>query len=109
MSRTYKNKFYSEQPGAIADTIHITKKKDKMTLEQLQKMVGGYIQLIKLYTVDDKKVKAQMVVNEEGFLMGLTVNKTATRILKEEGNYGQMAQPIVGTAIILHGDARLIR
>jgi hypothetical protein len=107
MSRNYKDKFYSEQPGAIADTIHITEKEKKMTLEQLQKMVGGYIQLIKLYTVDDKKVKAQMIVNEEGFMMGLVVNKTATRILKEEGNYGQTAQPIVGTVMILHGDARI--
>ena len=109
MNQIRKDKFYSEQPGAIADTIHITKKKDKMTLEQLQKMVGGYIQFVKINTVDNKKVKAQMVVNEDGFMMGLVVNKTATRILKEEGNNGQMAQPIVGTAIILHGDARLIR
>ena len=109
MNQIKKDKFYSEQSGAIADTIHITKKKDKMTLEQLQKMVGGYIQFVKINTVDNKKVKAQMIVNEDGFMMGLVVNKTATRILKEEGNYGQMAQPIVGTAIILHGDARLIR
>lgn len=43
-------------------------------LEELQKFVGGYIEIIRL----DEKY--QMVCNEEGKILGLPYNYAATRI-----------------------------
>lgn len=57
------------------------------TLEALQKAVGGYIETVRL-RVDN----AVMIVNEEGLLLGLPYNVTAS---------GFAGQPIVGTAIIV--------
>jgi hypothetical protein len=48
----------------------------KFSLEELQGVVGGYIQLIEL---DDNRM---LVVNEEGQLKGLKVNKIASDILR---------------------------
>jgi hypothetical protein len=85
----------SEQPG-YAKTIH--NETDKMTLEQLQKLVGGYIQIVPLG-------EDQMVINEEGKLLGLPYNETATDIMKEK--YEGTTDYIAGDAIILKGKARL--
>jgi hypothetical protein len=85
----------SEQPG-YAKTIH--KENDKFTLDQLQKLVGGYIQVIELK--DDR----QMIINEEGKLMGLPYNDTATKIYNHHFGRGDY---ISGDAIILSGKAKL--
>ncbi len=45
------------------------------TLEELQKYVGGFIELV--YTKDEK----EMYVNEEGLIHNLPLNDKATRIL----------------------------
>lgn len=47
------------------------------SLEELQKFVGGYIQI--LYLADRQLC---MVVNEEGKIHGLPINPVATRLLK---------------------------
>tara|TARA_R100000278_G_scaffold118812_3_gene99749 strand:+ start:1540 stop:1812 length:273 start_codon:yes stop_codon:yes gene_type:complete len=86
----------SEQPG-YAKTIH--KEEDKLTLEQLQKLVGGYIQIVPLG--NDK----QMIINEEGKLMDLPYNETATKLMKEV--YEGTTDWIAGDAIILTGKALL--
>lgn len=57
------------------------------TLEALQEAVGGYIETVRL-RVDN----AVMIVNEEGLLLGLPYNVTAS---------GFAGQPIVGTAVIV--------
>tara|TARA_Y100000361_G_C10924262_1_gene220524 strand:- start:87 stop:359 length:273 start_codon:yes stop_codon:yes gene_type:complete len=85
-----------EQPG-YAKTIH--KEDEKLTLEQLQKLVGGYIQIIPLAN------KKQMIINEEGKLMDLPYNQTATDLMKE--TYEGTTDWIAGDAIILTGKARL--
>jgi hypothetical protein len=51
------------------------------TLEELQKAVGGYIEVIHLA---DGRV---MVLNEEGRLHGLPFNANATRVLSDVGSY----------------------
>jgi len=88
----------SEQPG-YAKTIH--KEKDKLTLEQLQKLVGGYIECITL------KDGRQMIINEEGKLMDLPQNETATKIFHENFPHLTEFDYICGDAIILSGEARL--
>lgn len=61
------------------------------TLEELQKMVGGYIEIISLGKVD-------MVVNEEGRIKGLSLNPTATLIAKRL--LGCSVAPIMGDVVI---------
>ena len=51
------------------------------TLEEMQKAVGGYIEILHLA---DGRI---MVLNEEGKLNGLETNITATGILAEVGSY----------------------
>lgn len=50
---------------------------EKFGLEQLQALVGGYIEVI--YAADG----AEVIVNEEGKLDGLEPNPTATEKLRE--------------------------
>lgn len=47
------------------------------TLEELQKAVGGYIEIVPI----DKEYS--LVVNEEGKLMGLPINEVATRLYRK--------------------------
>ena len=70
------------------------------TLEDLQKAVGGYIQIV---LIGDK----QMVINEEGKLAGLNVNPEATRWAHREGGIG-LDDYIVGTVVVLEGSAKLV-
>tara|TARA_R110002167_G_scaffold135451_1_gene321894 strand:+ start:7871 stop:8143 length:273 start_codon:yes stop_codon:yes gene_type:complete len=86
----------SEQPG-YAKTIH--REKSPFTLDQLQKLVGGYIEVLEL------KDNTQLIINEEGKMMGLPYNDTATQIMHY--NFGRSADYVVGDAIILHGKAKL--
>jgi len=59
------------------------------TLEELQKVVGGYIELV------PTKIGNHMYVNEEGKLQNLAFNPSATRLMKYRGDY------VVGDAILL--------
>jgi len=93
----------AEKSSGTTRTVHI--RSGKWTLEQLQKLVGGYIQILNIYTVKGKEVKAPMIVNEDGKLYSLTPNEEATKLIAE--NYGTDAQRIVGDAVILYGKARL--
>ncbi len=60
------------------------------TLQELQKLVGGYIEMVR--TVDGK----QMIINEEGKLNDLPVNDKATVLYVH-----CLADVIVGDAVIL--------
>lgn len=64
----------------------------KFTLEELQKFVGGWIEMV---PVSEKMV---MVVNEEGTFHQLPYNKTATRLWQES------FKPNVITGSIICGD-----
>lgn len=84
--------------------------KQKMKLEQYQKIVGGYIEVVQVR--HDGKV-CDMVLNEDGLGLGLPVNRVATRMLE---NYwvetigdpscrvpqGTVAH-VVGNVVVLHG------
>ena len=62
------------------------------TLEEMQKAVGGYIEI--LHPPDPRLL---MVINEEGKLKGLPLNEAATRLMGENllpGDY------IVGNALV---------
>ena len=68
------------------------------TLIELQKMVGGYIEILAL----DKTT--QMIVDEEGLLKDKPCNQIATGIArKSESLYDGII--IVGDVVILSGDA----
>lgn len=58
------------------------------TLEELQKFVGGYIEVLRLFGPENLR----MVVNEEGTIHQLPVNEQASVV------YGA---PIVGDALIV--------
>lgn len=64
-------------------------------LEELQEIVGGYIEIIRL---NDGKI---IIVNEEGLMQGLPVNIEATNILRRDHS---TAQYIVGNAIVCDSD-----
>lgn len=84
--------------------------KKKLTLDQYQMLVGGYIEFVKVR--HDGKV-CDMVLNEDGLNLGLPDNTVATRMLE---NYwcetigepwsrvpqGTVAR-VVGDVVVLHG------
>jgi hypothetical protein len=79
------------------ETIFIEDKKP--TLEEMQKFVGGYIEVIML---PDYR---QIVINEEGKLLNLPVNIIATNLLKEA--FGIKTNVVLGKAMILDKKALL--
>ncbi|MGN0280784.1 MAG: DUF3846 domain-containing protein [Prevotella sp.] len=64
-------------------------------LEEMQNIVGGYIEIVHL---NDGRL---MIVNEEGLLQGLPVNIEATNILRRDH---PTTQYIVGNAIVCDSD-----
>lgn len=61
-------------------------------LEELQKIVGGYIEVLNL---NDGRI---MVVNEEGKIQGLDLNVIATYI------YGRHTDCVVGNVLVCKSD-----
>ena len=69
----------------------ITYIKDKRpSLQEAQDIVGGNVELV----IDDGSM--QMLVNEEGLLKNLPLNKEASLMA---------GRPLVGPALVLKGDA----
>ena len=69
------------------------------TLEELQKQVGGYIELLPLKSVPEFKLTAAiMVLNEKGKLLCLPMNQMATDLLTR--NYPKSTDVIVGDVLI---------
>ena len=73
----------------------ISKVRNKLSLEEMQKLVGGYIEIVRL---NDGRI---IIVNEEGLLQGLPVNIEATNILRRDHS---TTQYIVGNAIVCDAD-----
>lgn len=84
-------KFY-RYDGIIEDVT--PKNGNDFTLEEMQAMVGGYIETLSL--TDGKWI----VVNEEGKLHNLPLNFNATKIIRDNG-YNDY---IVGNAIICNNN-----
>lgn len=71
----------------------------KPSWQQMQDWVGGYVQATAcLY----EGRKAQLVVNEDGFVLGLPVNTRAKKFVQDLYP-GREVQDFVGNAIILLG------
>ncbi|KKM60701.1 hypothetical protein LCGC14_1539250 [marine sediment metagenome] len=62
---------------------------EPLTFEEMQKLVGGYIDVIAL------PFGRTLVVNEEGHMIRLSPNSNASLLVPSD-------IPIVGTAILLH-------
>lgn len=73
-----------------------------MTLEGMQKLVNGYIQVVNLRkpVVVEGVRYAHMVINEEGKLSGLPFNAIATKLAKLDSSISA-GDVIVGEAILL--------
>lgn len=84
--------------GTMAE--YLPKNGKYFTLKELQSAVGGYIEIIYLSN------GMQMVVNEEGRILGLPVNKQATILGQYDGVLGLHNQ-IVGNVLI--APARMMR
>jgi hypothetical protein len=88
---------------AVDGTVTSTEAKSPPSLEELQKYVEGYIEVVNVL-VDDEPT--QMIVNEEGLLRRLPVNVTASKhyatyALKEMRCFPPT--PICGNAVLLRG------
>lgn len=68
------------------------------TLDELQELVGGYIELVP----GEHTETYDVVVNEEGKLRGLEANPTATEYCGVTG-----LDTLVGNVLILTGEERL--
>ena len=75
----------------------IYEKDNVLTLDMMQKVVGGYIELINL-----PMSGRQMIVNEEGGLLGLLPNLEATNLFSKEKGYCHIIQ---GDVLILSDNA----
>lgn len=77
--------------------------KREPTLEEMQKIVGGYIQMIEIMFLNEP---GQMIMHEEGKIKELPVNHKATAIAL---SYSNIAKDdwIAGDVIILMGGARM--
>jgi uncharacterized protein DUF3846 len=71
--------------------VEITSKGKKFTLEELQALVGGYIESVP-HLPGGLSREADMICNEEGKLIGLRFNATASALAQ---------QNIVGDVVVL--------
>ena len=70
----------------------------KPSLDELQKMVGGYIEIVA------EKYEKQLIANEEGNVLGLNINWVAT---KEYNDYFKKPGMILGDAVLLEKNVRI--
>ena len=70
----------------------------KPSLDELQKMVGGYIEIVA------EKYGKQLIANEEGNILGLDINWEAT---KEYNDFFEKQGMILGDAVLLEKNARI--
>ena len=71
------------------------------TLKEMQKFVGGYIEVVQAKNGDD------IVFNEEGRIFGLPINYEASEHWLGKGQYDDLYNNILGNVLILKGKARL--
>lgn len=86
--------------AVVAPDGKITQLPKAPTLEEAQKLVGGYVEYI---AIQSGKVDGQMLVNEDGLRMQLAPNRIATSLVR---GYSMSSSGIVGPVIILTGKMR---
>ena len=78
----------------------------KPTLKEMQKFVGGYIEV-----VQSADTKYDIILDEEGKLKGKPINREATELYVgeeyDDTSAGWDFDVIVGDVMMLSGDARL--
>ena len=73
----------------------------ELSLSELQKLVGGYIEVA--YSDDER----QIVCNEEGKLMGLSINREATKYWHDclskfnDNSFYEIPDVLMGDVVIL--------
>jgi hypothetical protein len=78
---------------------------EETSLKELQLLVGGYIEV---HDIND----AQLVLNEDGKLLGLPINTEAMEYVQKEFNLhiktgGYKVDELVGNVVILKGKGKL--
>lgn len=79
-------------------------------LDELQKLVGGYIELVTLIYphVDHNQFRSErfiMYVDEDGISKKLPINMTATKLFKSTHGCGEVVGPaLIGTVLEMSGD-----
>ena len=89
-------------------TTLIRERKKQLSLKEMQQAVGGYIEI----AFDDGKT--QIICNEEGKLVNLPINITATKIWEEKlreqyknPSFALTQDVLVGDVLICEGKATL--
>lgn len=80
------------RPASLPAILH--RPKTRPTLAELQALVGGYIELVRVPGRPD----VQMFANEEGMRLSMDRNEEASRLARKE---------IIGPAVLLEGAARV--
>ena len=106
-----KVKSYNEERGTwttveqYGEPKTLYRKDKEPTLKEMQKFVGGYIEVVQAKNGDD------IILNEEGRIFGYPVNHEASEHWLGVGQYddveGFEGRNIVGNAMILSGKAKL--
>jgi len=99
LSDVNKEGLVMEEDGSIIN-YYFHKKESKPNLKQLQKMVGGYIEVVTAKNGD------QIILDEEGRLKEKPINKDASEHWLGD-KWDNDTANIVGDAVILSGKARL--
>ncbi len=98
---TMKPKFTAKWIKANGECISVYPKNGKdFNLEEMQKFVGGYIQIIR----PPSETGAILVCNDEGKLQGLPINVAATTMWQEFADITseRMSDPVVGDVLLCH-------
>ena len=77
------------------ENVEVVERDKPFKLEELQKLVGGLIEVVP-HAIENMGLKKLMVVNEEGLILDLPYNEQATNLLTYFNPYG-----IRGTAVIM--------
>lgn len=76
------------------------------SMDELREFVGGWVELVRI--LDEEGEYQQMIVNEEGHLVGLAYNGKATEhyrrnVVENTGADPESLPHIVGNAVVLRG------
>ena len=77
------------------ENVEVIERDKPFELDELQKLVGGLIEVVP-HAIENMGLKKLMVVNEEGLILDLPYNEQASNLLTYFNPYG-----IRGTAVIM--------
>jgi hypothetical protein len=92
------------------NSIQIIEVSTATILNQLQAIVGGYIETVPGWdtivdpTDPNKRIPCAAFCNEEGKLKGLSLNFGATMLWMESTGQNKMNDALVGNVVVVYGD-----